>query len=519
MMKSFLKKLFPQSQDTIDEQTTEDESIAAKEQAISGRLQTNVERVETLYHVNKNIDLVIRHFTIGGTKKNAALIFYSSTTDQTVIEMQILRPLLSNRDKQTSIKNILTAQSIIPCHKMSDLLREIGNGNTALLIDGEVKAYAINTTKFQGRSVEKPENEVVLRGPNEAFNENIEASMSLIRKKIKNENLIFEAVPVSKRSHNVAYITYLHDLTNEDLIARIKKQLSELDVDAVPNTSVLEHYIEERPKSLFPSILYTERPDRVTDFIENGHLVLIMDNSPAALILPATFWSFYHSSEDNYNRFLNTNFTRILRLIALFISLFIASFYVAVTTFHSEMIPFELLMAIVATREKVPFPPLIEVFLMQIAFELIREAGLRVPMPIGSTIGIVGALILGQAAVEANIVSPIVVIIVALDGLSSFALSDMSLNFAIRMLRFIAILSAALFGFLGIVFFFIILLFYLVSITSFGVPYFAPKTPHYPSSQNTYLRDLFKHEIFRPGYVKPKDITKKPRDVHEQSKT
>src|SRR5699024_1317921 len=156
---------------------------------------------------------------------------------------------------------------------------------------------------------------------------------------------------------------------------------------------------------------------------------------------------------------------------------------------------------------------------IQIAFELIREAGLRVPMLLSSTIGTVSALILGQAAVKANILSPLLFIYFSLYGLSSIALSDMSFNFAILILRFIAILSAALFGFLCIVFFFIILLFYLVSITSFGVPYFAPKTPHYPSSQNTYLRDLFKHEIFRPGYVKPKDITKKPRDVHEQSKT
>ncbi|GGA87588.1 hypothetical protein GCM10008025_32970 [Ornithinibacillus halotolerans] len=296
---------------------------------------------------------------------------------------------------------------------------------------------------------------------------------------------------------------------SDKLLNNIRNRLKSLDVDAIQNLGLLEQQIEVRKYSIFPTILYTERPDRASSFIEDGHIVLLMDNSPASLVLPATFWSFYHNSEDHYLRFPYGNFTRILRFLALFTTLFTSAMYVAVVTFHSEMIPPDLLLAIAATREKVPFPAAIEVFIMEIAFELIREAGLRVPSPIGPTIGIVGPLILGQAAVQANIVSPIVVIIVALGGLSSFAIGDISLNFSIRISRFLLLLSASLFGLYGISAFFTAGMFYLVSIKSFGVPYLSPMTPSYVSSGDTVFRKLLKHVVFRPGYLKPKDMKKR----------
>ncbi len=509
MFKSFLEKLLTTNKTSIEEQSTEEDIVSIKEHPVGTDIQKIIQTLEKVYNVDQNTDVVVRHFNIGGLQKKAALFFISSTTDEKVIEEHLLRPMMQNTIRDAKVANLLTAREVTPYKITGDVIREINNGNTLLFIEGYTEAYSIETIKFQGRSVEKPTNEVILKGPNESFVEDIEINFSLVRKRIKDENMIFESIPISERIHNNAYLTYIKDLTNDDLVTKIRKKLKELDSGSISNLAILEQYIDSKPMALFPTILYTERPDRATTFLEKGHVILLMENSPAALILPVTFWTLYHSEEDNYNRFLHTNFTRILRLLALFITMAISAYYVAVTHFHAQMIPYELLLAIVQTREKVPFSPVIEVFIMQIAFELIREAGLRVPSPIGSTIGIVGALILGQAAVEANIVSPIVVIIVALDGLSSFAVGDLSLNFAIRMYRFAALIAAATFGILGIVGLYVVTLFYLVSFTSFGVPYFSPKTPYYESPQDTFIKGLLKNEVFRPAYLKPKDMSKK----------
>ena len=228
----------------------------------------------------------------------------------------------------------------------------------------------------------------------------------------------------------------------------------------------------------------------------------------AVLVLPATFWTLFHSPEDQYLRAPYGNFIRFLRVIALLIAVFTSSFYMAITNFHVGMIPPDLLMAVAGTRERVPFPSVIEVLMMEIAFELIREAGLRVPSPIGPTIGIVGALILGQAAVQANIISPIVIIVIASSGLSSFIVSDVSMNFAIRMIRFLFIISAAFIGMYGVTAVFIAGLFYLVTLTSYGTPYFAPMTPFFTSSDDLIIRHIKIKERFRPGYLKPKDMVK-----------
>jgi spore germination protein KA len=486
--------------------------IKVKTQPIQSSLEENIAIFSALYSIPENSDVKFRHIYITGIEKKAAILFITSITDTKVIEETVIKPLQSNKDSTKQISNVISSQSVTTSQKISDVLEEVNKGCNALFIEGENQVFLIGAANFQGRSIEKPENEVSLVGPKEAFNEKVMTNISLIRKKIKNENLIIEATTISKRSKNELYIVYVKDLVNEDLLKNIKKRVTSLDRDAIHNLSVLEQLIEERPTSLFPTILNTERPDRAAHFLEDGYIVLLMENSPSSLILPATFWSFFHSVDDRYQRFIYGNFTRLIRGVALFISLLISAIYVAVTSFHAEMIPSNLLLAISATREKVPFPTIIEVFLMECGFELIREAGLRVPSPIGPTIGIVGALILGQAAVQANIVSPIVVIIVALSGLSSFAVGDISMNFAIRIIKFLFIFSAGILGIYGLTAVFTIGLFYVISIQSFGVPYLAPYTPRYISSNDTIFRRLIKNERFRPGYVKPKDIEKHAGD-------
>lgn len=488
------------------------EDIRLKKQSIELSLEDNITTFQSIYSIPRNTDVKIRHLTINALNQKAALLYISSIIDTKIIEDHLIKPLLSNEAKTKSLENIISAESVSKVQIVQDVLIEVNKGSCALIVDGEKDVYLIGAANFQGRTIDKPENEVALKGPKESFNEKAMTNISLVRKKIRSENLVVESTIISKRSKNDLYFVYVKDLVNNELLESVKERVNTIDADSVQNLSILEQLIEERPRSFFPTILYTERPDRVAYFLENGFIVLFMENSPAALVVPATFWSFYHSSDDRMLRFIYGNFSRFIRVFGLFITLFTSAIYVSVTNYHAEMVPPDLLLAMASTREKVPFPSFMEVLMMEIAFELIREAGLRVPSPIGPTIGIVGALILGQAAVQANIVSPIVVIVVALGGLSSFVIGDISMNFAIRLIRFLFLISAGFFGIYGMTAVFTLGLYYLVSIKSFGVPYLAPFTPKYISTGDTVFRKLTRNELFRPGYLKPKDIKKKAGD-------
>ncbi|MEN2766637.1 spore germination protein [Ornithinibacillus xuwenensis] len=507
MLKKLLRRSYRNKK--VNSEKSSEEEIKLNESNINSNLNKTVDSFKTIYSYPDNQDVVLRNIHISGSNKKAAILFINTITNAKSIEDYVISPLLQNQDSSKQIDEIITVQSLQTKNKISEIVTHINNGNAALFVEGENKAYLLGATNFEGRNVEKAENENVVKGSKEAFNEKSATNISLIRKRIKSESLVVESLIISKRSKNDLFIVYEKDLVNDKLLQNVKDRVNALDVDAIQNLSLLEQQIEERKYSIFPTILYTERPDRAASFIEDGYIVLLMDNSPDSLVLPATFWSFYHTSEDHYLRFPYGNFTRFLRILALFISLFTSSLYVAVVTFHAEMVPPDLLLAIAATREKVPFPAAIEVFIMEIAFELIREAGLRVPSPIGPTIGIVGALILGQAAVQANIVSPIVVIIVALGGLSSFAIGDISMNFTVRIGRLLLLFAASFMGLYGITALFTMAIFYMVSIKSFGVPYLSPLTPNYKSSKDTIFRRVLQKETFRPGYLKPKDMTKR----------
>jgi hypothetical protein len=505
LLKPLLKKLNTEPQ--FNEKSNE-QDIELKKQDISSDLDQNLETFKTIFSIPKNMDVKLREITIRARNCRAFILFISTMVEIAMVQESIIEPLLEDEQPTGKIQDIVS----YPIEKTTSNIGEITDfitaGMTAVFVDGDTECYLFETTQTRGRGIEKSENEVIVKGAKESFNEKVIDNISLIRKKIKSENLIFEAQLISKRSKNSVFLAYEKDLVNEDLLQTIKDKLTKIDVDRVLDLSILEQYLEERPRSLFPTTVYTERPDRAASFIEEGHVVLLMENSPSCLVLPATFWAMFHSPEDHYLRAPYGNFIRILRLLALFIAVFTSSLYIAITNFHVGMIPPDLLMAIAGTRERVPFPSIIEILMMELAFELIREAGLRVPSPIGPTIGIVGALILGQAAVQANIISPIVIIVIALSGLSSFIIIDVSMNFAIRITRFIFILGSGIIGIYGSTALFIVFLFYLVSLKSFGTPYFAPMTPHFFSSKDLLVRHVPVKERFRPGYLKPKDMVR-----------
>ncbi|WP_371068797.1 spore germination protein [Sediminibacillus sp. JSM 1682029] len=469
-------------------------------------LKKNTEEVKKMFSHGVNSDFVYRKVT-SNTNKEVSIFFYASIVNSQKIYDGIIKPLFES--EKENLRSVIILEDLAESYDFDQVESDINSGKAVIFEENRDRAYAVDVAEFQHRAVEKPENESVVKGPQEAFTESVSVNLSLIRKKIHDKQLIAETVEIGERAKQAVTVMYVSDLVNQDTLKNVRERLNAISVDNVRNIEILEQHIEERPYSIIPTLLYTERSDRAASFLEEGFIVLMMNNSSACLILPVTFWSFFHTPEDRYLRFLFGNFSRIIRFLALIITLFISAVYVAITNYHSEMIPPDLLLAITSARERVPFPGVFEVLLMEISFELIREAGLRIPNPLGPTIGIVGALILGQAAVEANIVSPIIVIIVALSGLSSFAMANISLNYTIRITRFIFIMAASFFGMFSLMGAFLLWLMYLASLKSFGTPFFAPLSPRYPSARDTIFRKTAIKEMLRPGFVKPQDMKKK----------
>ncbi|WP_226038323.1 spore germination protein [Aquibacillus saliphilus] len=470
-------------------------------------IDKNEEYTKKIFSADINKDFTFRTLTANYCQKKTYIFFYSSIVNSEKIYNGIVRPLLEADGK--TINNIITIESLTEIKSFDKVFDQINSGKAVVFIDGETTAYSVDVADFQARKVGKAENERSVKGPKEAFTESIGVNVSLLRKRFHNQKLIAQTMLVGSRSKLEVSVMYVSDLVDQEILRNLQKRIESLSVDNISTIELLEQYLEERPYSLFPTILYTERPDYAAQFIEDGYIVLIMDNSSAALILPATFWSFFHSPEDRYSRFLFGNFTRLLRMLAFAITILSSATYIAVTNFHSEMIPPDLLLSITSARERVPIPLFLEVIIMEIAFELIRESGLRIPNPLGPTIGIVGALIIGQAAVEAGIISPIIVIVAALSGLTSFSIANTSLNHSVRISRFLFIISASLFGMLSLVGALVLWVFYMSSVKSFGVSYFAPLSPKYKSTGDMYFRNIIKHEFWRPGQVNPTDKTKK----------
>ena len=383
----------------------------------------------------------------------------------------------------------------------------INSGNCVLFVETLPNAFDIEVKGFKQRSVDTPNNEVVIKGPHEAFVENIRTNTSLIRRIINNEDLIIENLEIGNITKTKCAVCYMNNLANNDLVNEVKYRLNNLEIDSLLSAGELEQLIVDSNVLGIPEVLSTERPDKVSKYLLSGRVVVIVNGTPYGIIIPSVFIDFLSSPEDTNLKVNFANFLRGLSILSAFITLLLPGIYVAMTGFHQEILPTGLLFSILASRENVPFPIIVEILLMEFSFELIREAGLRVPSPLGPTIGIVGALVLGQAAVSAGIVSPILIIIVAITGIASFAIPDFSFGFHLRYFRFVFVLLGFMAGFLGISLGVFVYFSLLCSIKSFGVSYLAPFAPPSDSKGNGYfLPPIWKRE-YRAPYIDPKDKT------------
>jgi hypothetical protein len=327
---------------------------------------------------------------------------------------------------------------------------------------------------YETRPIEEPKIEINVRGPRESFTEDLQKNLTLVYRKLKTPELKSKSYVIGKQSQTKVIIMYLDDKVNVSVLAEVKRRLDSIRLDILIADSQIEEYIQESTFSPFPQILNTERPDRVVTALNRGKVAILTDGTPIALITPSTFFEMLHPSEDLYERFYFANFLRVLRLITLFISLFGPSLYIALTTFHLEMIPTPLMMAFISSKAGIPFPTFVEALIMEVAIEVVREASFRLPRAVGQSVGIVGALIIGEAAVQSGIVSTSMVIVVATTGIASFTIPAFSTAIALRMLRFPLMLLAAYVGVFGISLGMFIIIIHLCSLQFSGVLFLNP---------------------------------------------
>ena len=378
---------------------------------VSSSLNENLEAFKEFFHFPLSNDFKIRLFeiSINSQKHNAALLFYDGLADSNSINNAILKPLMkdicieqkgiikkisSNDLKDVILGTVLVQSQLNITEKYSKIIDAINHGECALFVDTLNVAIVCDAKKIPARSIGKSENEMTIKGPSEGFIETMRTNTALIRKFVKDENLIFESMEVGTKSKTKCSIAYISDITNESIINEVKRRIESLDVDYLIDIGELEQFIEDKTYTVSPLVLSTERPDKVASNLIEGRVAILLDGSPNVLIVPAILTDFTHSSEDTYIRHPYALLLRIFRLPAIFLSVFLPGLYIAITTFHQEMIPTDLLFAIAGTREKVPFPMLAELLIMEVAFEIIREASIRTPAPVGPTLGIVGTLIL-----------------------------------------------------------------------------------------------------------------------------
>ena len=481
---------------------------------LASGLEANLKTLSQL--CGDSADLRIRRFTI--SQLPAAQICLDGMVEDTAVE-EILRALMidtrkmgldpgTRRELIKSLENLMVVANINRVDGFGDLFARMALGDTAILVDGHAEAILCETTGWQTRAIKEPDAEMSVRGPREGFVESVITNISLIRRRIRVPHLWVENHEIGKLTRTTVSIVYIKGLATEDVLGELRERIGRIEIDGILEGGQLEDYIEDTPYTLFPMLLRTERPDVVCRSLLEGRVAVLVNGTPHALILPAEFSTFLQAPDDYYERVPIGSFIRVLRWASALLAIMLPAVYVAVTNFHPELIPVALALRISATREGVPFPLIVEVLGLGLLFEILREAGLRLPAAIGPAISIVGALVVGEAAIRAGLVSPAVVVVIALTAIAGFGIPVFSAAIAFRLLQLTYTLLGAAFGLLGVQFGLLLTVVHLCSLRSFGVPYLTPVAPFIVQDmKDNVLRSWWWSLETRPkliGYREPK---------------
>ncbi|MBW4841566.1 MAG: spore germination protein [Paenibacillaceae bacterium] len=429
-----------------------------------------------------------------------------------LIDPQLLSELMGNLESMLQegeevrsterFADSISAGSVKVASTGRDMLTGMLSGAAVVLVDGVEGARVVSISGGSRRSVEEPSSQTVIRGPKEGFTEDISTNLSLLRKRLRTPDLRFENRVIGTYTQTQVVVAYIRGIAQTSVVEEVLKRLDAIDTDSILESGYIEEFIQDRAFTPFPTILNTERPDTVAGSLLDGQVSILIDGTPFALICPVTFFKFFLSSEDYYQRYDISSFLRNIRLFSFLVAMLLPSLYIAVTTFHPEMLPTTMLISVAAQREGTPLPALLEGMLMEITFEVIREAGVRMPRVVGPAISIVGALVLGQAAVQAGLVSAVMVIIVSFTAIASFVIPTFAMSAAVRLIRFGLMFLAGTFGLYGILSGVIPLLMHLVSLQSFGVPYFLPVAPlNWSNIKDVFIRMPWPRMNKRPDFI------------------
>ena len=471
---------------------------------IEKRAKKVIDKTKKLY--GNSPDINTRVINIKGT--NVGVLFLETSSQASTVSDFIIKGTLYAGSNKTifqnifeTLKNSLFNSQLFTINDYSQFPYFLSSGFTIIVVDGENEAIVMETRANLDRGVTEATSEPILRGSKDSFTESHSKNLGLIRKRIKDPNLWFDELKLGRRTQTRISIAYINGIADPKKILEIKKRLKKIDIDGILDSGNLRDYLIKK-KSSFPQIHSTERPDVVSQSLLEGKIVIFVENCPFTLILPSVFIDYLHTSEDEYQKSSNITFTRVLRTLALIITLFTPAIYIAVTTFDQNTIPDKLLISLAIQREGVPFPTAFEIILLTTIFEILRESDLRSPSSMSAAMSIVGALVLGQAAVDAGIVSPITVIVVAFTSICSLIFTDIDFMNGIRTWRFVFILAASILGLIGVLAVTIVWLIKLASLENLGTSFLSPFAPFSKSAQIDAIYRAPESQITtRPKYI------------------
>ncbi|MFC3884487.1 spore germination protein [Bacillus songklensis] len=525
-MPSFFKRQKQKKNSQDQKENNQDQSNNRLPEFMDGSLAANLEIIKQ--KTGNSSDVVIRTLKIGNNSEiRTAIVYVEGIVDNQSIDDFLIESMTNNHDLQEKLirqealeiigEEAVALGSVKLVSNWDELLLSLMSGDTIILFDGTNKALSASTRGGEKRSIQEPGTQMSVRGSRESFTESIGTNTAMVRRIIKNPDLWLESMKIGTVTKTDVAIMYINGIVNDEIVEEVRKRLKRIDIDSILESGYIEQLIEDQTMTTFPTLYHTERPDMVAGNLLEGRVAIFVDGTPFVLLAPAVFIQFFQSADDYYARFDIATAIRSLRILIFFISLIGPAAYVAATTFHQEMIPTQLLIAIAAQREAVPFPAFIEAIIMEVAFEILREAGIRLPKAIGSAVSIVGALVIGQAAVQAGIVSPAMVIVVAITAIASFATPSFAIAISARLIRFLFMVSAATFGFYGIILGIIMMIVHLCSLRSFGVPYMSPLAPFIPANAgDTIVRVPWWTLRQRPRLIGDKNNVRKGKNQRPQ---
>ncbi|MBZ4687519.1 MAG: spore germination protein [Clostridiales bacterium] len=513
MLRFLAKKLhFLQLLSQNSEDKQESKSRESSQTSLSRDITQNLKVLKDI--LGPSNDINIREFSFGYEEKvDAAIIFVDGMVEKTTINESIIKPLMYDshlftpKESQTITTSIdLIQRSMISVgdvkkvDSFDELVDDCLYGDTVLLIDGSHEALVISTKGWESRGVQEPKTEAVVRGPREGFTETLRTNTTLLRRKIRDPNFIFESMQLGQRTKTSVCLAYIKGIVNPKLVEEVRRRLKRIKTDAILESGYIEEFIEDAPFSPFATVANSEKPDVIAAKLLEGRVAILVDGTPMVLTVPMLFIESFQSAEDYYSRPYYASLIRTLRFIAYTITILAPAVYVALTTYHQESIPTPLLITMAAAREGTPFPAIVEALMMGTIYEILWEAGIRLPRPVGSAISIVGALVIGESAVSAGLIGAPMVIVVALTAITSFVVPAQSDT--ATMLRFVLTVFASVLGAFGIMIVLLGVLIHLSALRSFGTPYFSPLAPLSPRD----LKDVFARVPLWAMFTRPRTI-------------